>query len=96
MFWWKFFQVLLAQAKEKAKLAGVEFRGRIFDKDKPLPSTTKIKVAEKENLQKVMKLENKVNAQVEDKKTLTGESHGYLSCLITLSFKSRPREQIWN
>ncbi|XP_044758627.1 uncharacterized protein LOC123316554 [Coccinella septempunctata] len=67
----KHFQVLLTQAKERAKLAGVEFRGRLFANDNLFPSMAKIKVAEKENLQKVLKLENKVNAQMEEKKLST-------------------------
>lgn len=67
----KHFQVLLTHAKEKAKLAGVEFRGRLFVNDNLYPSMTKIKAQEKENIQKVLKLEIKVNTQMEEKKLAT-------------------------
>ncbi|KAL3273626.1 hypothetical protein HHI36_015058 [Cryptolaemus montrouzieri] len=62
------FQIILAQAKERAKAAGVEFRGRLFVNNNLCPSITKMKVAEKENINKVLKLENKVNAQIESNK----------------------------
>ncbi|CAG9854714.1 unnamed protein product [Phyllotreta striolata] len=61
------FQVLLLQAKEKAKSLGVELRGRLFSSDNFSPSISKIKVAEKENINKMIKLENKINAQIEKK-----------------------------
>ncbi|XP_072403360.1 (E3-independent) E2 ubiquitin-conjugating enzyme UBE2O [Diabrotica undecimpunctata] len=63
----KHFQVLLLQAKEKAKSLGVELRGRLFSCDNFCPSIAKIKVAEKENINKMIKLENKINAQIEKK-----------------------------
>ncbi|KAK9888270.1 hypothetical protein WA026_000532 [Henosepilachna vigintioctopunctata] len=61
----KHFQLILAQAKERAKIAGVEFRGRLFVNDNMCPCTTKMKVAEKENMHKVLKLETKLNAHID-------------------------------
>lgn len=55
------------QAKEKAKALGVELRGRLFSSDNLSPSIAKFKVAEKENINKMIKLENKINAQIEKK-----------------------------
>ncbi|CAH1973777.1 unnamed protein product [Acanthoscelides obtectus] len=63
----KHFQALLTQAKEKAKLLGVELRGRLFSSDNLCPMVPKIKVAEKENIAKMIRLENKINAQIEKK-----------------------------
>lgn len=54
-------------AKEKAKTLGVELRGRLFSGDNLCPSISKIKLAEKENINKMIKLENKINAQIEKK-----------------------------
>ncbi|KAG5878407.1 hypothetical protein JTB14_029680 [Gonioctena quinquepunctata] len=61
----KHFQALLVQAKEKAKSLGLDLRGRLFSSDNLCPSISKIKVAEKENINKMIKLENKINAQIE-------------------------------
>ncbi|KAI4455800.1 (e3-independent) e2 ubiquitin-conjugating enzyme [Holotrichia oblita] len=58
-------QALMAQVKERAKGWGVELRGRLFSIDNQCPSTTKAKAAEKENINKVVKLEHKINAQIE-------------------------------
>lgn len=55
----------MAQVKERAKSWGVELRGRLFSIDNQCPSTTKAKTAEKENISKVVKLEHKINAQIE-------------------------------
>ncbi|XP_056643108.1 (E3-independent) E2 ubiquitin-conjugating enzyme [Diorhabda sublineata] len=63
----KHFQVLLLQAKEKAKSSGIELKGRLFSSDNFCPSISKIKLAEKENINKMIKLENKINAQIEKK-----------------------------
>ncbi|KAJ8934016.1 hypothetical protein NQ314_013652 [Rhamnusium bicolor] len=63
----KHFQTLLMNAKEKAKALGIELRGRLFSSDNLCPSISKIKVAEKENINKMIKLENKINAQIEKK-----------------------------
>nr|CAI5826277.1 unnamed protein product [Callosobruchus analis] len=63
----KHFQALLMQAKEKAKMLGVELRGRLFSSDNICPSISKIKVAEKENIAKMIRLENRINAQIEKK-----------------------------
>lgn len=54
------------QAKEKAKAQNIELRGRLFSSDNGL-SMTKIKVAESENIKKMIKLENKINAEIEKK-----------------------------
>lgn len=54
------------QAKEKAKAQNIELRGRLFSSDNGL-SMTKIKVAEYENIKKMIKLENKINAEIEKK-----------------------------
>ncbi|KAK9719645.1 RNase H-like domain found in reverse transcriptase [Popillia japonica] len=59
------YQALMAQVKERAKGWGVELRGRLFSIDNQCPSTTKAKAAEKENINKVVKLEHKINAQIE-------------------------------
>lgn len=59
------FQVLVAHVKEKAKKLGVQLHGRIFTNDSPCPSFVKMKEAEKETLNKVLKLENKINSQIE-------------------------------
>ncbi|CAH1115912.1 unnamed protein product [Phaedon cochleariae] len=63
----KHFQALLHQAKEKAKSLGVDLRGRLFSSDNMCPSISRIKVAEKENMNKMIKLENRINAQIEKK-----------------------------
>ncbi|KAJ8922950.1 hypothetical protein NQ315_001496 [Exocentrus adspersus] len=63
----KHFQTLLMNAKEKAKSLGVELRGRLFSSDNLCPSIPKIKLAEKENINKMIKLENRINAQIEKK-----------------------------
>ncbi|XP_018566113.1 (E3-independent) E2 ubiquitin-conjugating enzyme UBE2O [Anoplophora glabripennis] len=63
----KHFQTLLMNAKEKAKTLGVELRGRLFSGDNLCPSISKIKLAEKENINKMIKLENRINAQIEKK-----------------------------
>nr|XP_023016652.1 probable ubiquitin-conjugating enzyme E2 23 [Leptinotarsa decemlineata] len=61
----KHFQALLVQVKEKAKSLGLDLRGRLFSSDNLCPSISKIKIAEKENISKMIKLENKINAQIE-------------------------------
>lgn len=61
------FQAILMQAKEKAKSLGVELRGRLFSSDNLGPSISKFKAAEKENINKMIRLENKINAQIEKK-----------------------------
>lgn len=59
-------QVLLSQIKEKAKSYGVELRGRLFcTVDNLGSSSLRTKNPEKENINKVLKLEHKVNAQLE-------------------------------
>lgn len=69
------FQALLSQAKEKAKSLGVELRGRLFSTENLCPSISKIKTAEKDNINKMIRLENKVNAQIEKRegKETTGK-----------------------
>ncbi|KRT84484.1 hypothetical protein AMK59_2853, partial [Oryctes borbonicus] len=59
------YQALMAQVKERAKGWGVELRGRLFSIDGQCSSTAKAKAAEKENINKVVKLEHKINAQIE-------------------------------
>ncbi|CAH0564110.1 unnamed protein product [Brassicogethes aeneus] len=66
------FQTLLMQAKEKAKTLGVELRGRIFSSDAtscPPINRSHFKVAEKENISKMIKLENKIQAEIEKKES---------------------------
>lgn len=56
---------------------GVELRGRLFSGDNLFPSTSKSKQttnAEKENINKIMKLENKINAQIENSKDVLKET----------------------
>ncbi|KAF7284596.1 hypothetical protein GWI33_021878 [Rhynchophorus ferrugineus] len=62
----KHFQALLTQAKEKARAQNVELRGRLFSNESCL-SMTKIKVAESDNIKKMIRLENKINAEIEKK-----------------------------
>ncbi|CAG9767184.1 unnamed protein product [Ceutorhynchus assimilis] len=64
----KHFQALLLQAKEKAKAQNIELRGRIFSNDSNW-TVTKTKAAEQENIKKMIKLENKVNAEIENKES---------------------------
>lgn len=66
----KHFQAILVQVKERAKSCGVELRGRLFSVDNLVPSSSKSKVtcSEKENINKILKLEHKVNAQIETTK----------------------------
>uniref|UniRef100_A0AAR5QIV0 UBC core domain-containing protein n=1 Tax=Dendroctonus ponderosae TaxID=77166 RepID=A0AAR5QIV0_DENPD len=58
------FQALLMQAKEKAKAQNIELRGRLFSIENGV-NVTKNKSAESENIKKMIKLENKVNAEIE-------------------------------
>ncbi|XP_060521601.1 (E3-independent) E2 ubiquitin-conjugating enzyme UBE2O [Cylas formicarius] len=62
----KHFQALLMQVKEKAKTLNIELRGRLFTNDGGL-SMTKVKVAESDNIKRMIKLENKINAEIEKK-----------------------------
>ncbi|XP_066140426.1 (E3-independent) E2 ubiquitin-conjugating enzyme UBE2O [Euwallacea fornicatus] len=62
----KHFQALLMQAKEKAKAQNIELKGRLFSNEFRF-MTTKVKVAESENIKKMIKLENKINAEIEKK-----------------------------
>lgn len=64
------------QVKERAKSFGIELRGRLFVSDYLCPSSTKLKVAEKENINKVIKLEHRINAQIESSKEGSKESGG--------------------
>lgn len=69
----------MVQARDKAKVYGVELRGRLFSSDNLFPSTSKSKQvtnAEKENINKIMKLENKINAQIENSKDVSKEPGG--------------------
>lgn len=62
------------QAKEKAKAQNIELKGRLFSNESR-PVATKIKIAESENIKKMIKLENKINAEIEKKeghKDVTG------------------------
>lgn len=63
----KHFQALLTQAKERAKQQNIELRGRLFSSDEKRLSGTKIKVAESDNIKKMIKLENKINSEIEKK-----------------------------
>lgn len=47
------------------KSFGVELKGRLFTSDNPSPSNTKVKVAEKENISKIIKLGLKIQAQID-------------------------------
>lgn len=59
------FKVLLDMVKEKSRQAGIELKGRLFNNDNLIPyAPQKLKHAEKENINKVIKIENKVLAQV--------------------------------
>ncbi|CAH1107433.1 unnamed protein product [Psylliodes chrysocephalus] len=64
----KHFQFLLLRAKQKLKTLGVEVKGMLFSEDNISPSISKIKIAEKENINKMIKLENKINAQIFERK----------------------------
>lgn len=78
------------QVKDRAKSFGIELRGRLFVSDYLCPSSTKLKIAEKENINKVIKLEHRVNAQIESTKEGSKESGGrtlFLSDLWVLSCK---------
>lgn len=52
------------QAKEKAKAQNIELKGRLFSIENGY-NVTKNKSAESENIKKMIKLENKVNAEIE-------------------------------
>ncbi|EFA05319.1 uncharacterized protein LOC659924 [Tribolium castaneum] len=69
----KHFQALLLETKKKAKSLGIELRGRMFSREN-LSCPTKMKNAEKDNIQKMIKLESKVNVQIEMCKECSGES----------------------
>lgn len=69
------------QVKERAKNFGIELRGRLFVSDYLCPSSTKLKIAEKENINKVIKLEHRINAQIESSKDGSRESGGKNSFL---------------
>ncbi|XP_022908718.1 (E3-independent) E2 ubiquitin-conjugating enzyme UBE2O [Onthophagus taurus] len=66
------YQSLMALVREKAKFWGVEFRGRLFSYDSATTTgnnqspTSKVVSAEKNNIQKLVKLEHKINAQLEN------------------------------
>lgn len=78
--------MLLAQVKERAKQLGLELKGRLFVHENLCPSSTKHKIAEKENIFKVIKLENKINAQIEITKDDLKDFNGtfrILLCTIT-------------
>lgn len=66
----------MGQVKERAKGWGVELRGRLFSIDNQIPSTTKAKTAEKENINKVVKLEHKINLQIENSRDGGKDSGG--------------------
>ena len=51
------------QAKEKARAQNIELRGRFFSNESCF-NATKIKVAESENIKKMLKLENKINQEI--------------------------------
>ncbi|KAK5641416.1 hypothetical protein RI129_009963 [Pyrocoelia pectoralis] len=69
------FQVLLSQIKEKAKMYGVELRGRLFSTVENLGSAlTRSKNPEKENISKVLKLEHKLTHIGEDGKDVNKEA----------------------
>ncbi|KAL1494346.1 hypothetical protein ABEB36_009958 [Hypothenemus hampei] len=70
----KHFQTLLMQAKEKAKAQNIELRGRLFASDNRSLGTPKPKLAESENIKKMIKLENKINAEIEKKESATKEA----------------------
>lgn len=77
-------------AKEKAKTLGVELRGRLFSGDNLCPSISKIKLAEKENINKMIKLENKINAQIEKKEGgKEGTGNFFLIHFVNSLFLSR-------
>lgn len=65
----KHYQALLAQVKERAKAHGIELRGRLFS-DHPY-SAAKVKSAEKENINKMMKLEHRINSRLGISKSST-------------------------
>lgn len=56
-------QLLLSKIKERAKQHGVELRGRMFGTNENLStvSSSRSKNPEKENINKVLKLEHKIN-----------------------------------
>ncbi|XP_018333707.1 (E3-independent) E2 ubiquitin-conjugating enzyme UBE2O [Agrilus planipennis] len=60
----KHFQILLSQVKEKAKSFGVELRGRLFSNTESMCHTFKSKNPEKENINKLVKLEHKIQTQI--------------------------------
>lgn len=81
----------MAQVKERAKGWGVELKGRLFSIDNQCPSTTKAKAAEKENINKVVKLEHKINAHIEICKEGGKDGGGKTpSVLITLFAENNP------
>lgn len=60
------FQALLVQVRDRAKRSGVELRGRLFSMDMPSTSTkSKLSNAEKDNINKIVKMEHKINAHIE-------------------------------
>lgn len=65
----KHYQALLAQVKERAKSHGIELRGRLFS-DHP-HNAVRAKSAEKENMNKMMKLEHRINSRLGFSKSST-------------------------
>lgn len=81
------FQALLLETKKKAKSEGIELRGRLFSKEH-IP-VNRIKNGEKENIQKVMSLESKINSQIETNKECSGETCKFTGpCVMTITVLS--------
>ncbi|XP_049818002.1 (E3-independent) E2 ubiquitin-conjugating enzyme UBE2O isoform X2 [Aethina tumida] len=82
----KHFQTLLMQAKEKARNLGVELRGRLFNTETgqvpSLPRST-AKIAEKENINKLIKLEHRMNAEIEKKDDSTNKDKDNNTSTVT-------------
>lgn len=68
--------------KERAKILGVELHGRLFSCDNLAPSSTKLKIAEKENINKVIKLQRKINAEIRGSKDNLKESGGNITTFL--------------
>ncbi|XP_017781581.1 PREDICTED: (E3-independent) E2 ubiquitin-conjugating enzyme [Nicrophorus vespilloides] len=69
----KHYQTLLQQVKDRARQHGVEIFGRCVSDNS---TSLKMKVAERENINKVLRLEHKINAQIESSKDGSSNKEG--------------------
>lgn len=77
--------MLLTHVKEKAKYLGLELHGRLFIDEKIHLPSPKQQVAEKENISRMIKLEYKINAQIENTNERQKETTGRFTSITFYS-----------